>query len=81
LPSPNVLNRAASRSFLVAGSSQQEAGKTAMVASCSGKGGEGSVLRAGLYWLGEEKEVVVMAGDGLGGAVEWWWCLGAKSAQ
>jgi hypothetical protein len=36
-----------------------------MVASCSGKGHEGNVLRAGLYCLGEEKEVV--AGDGLGG--------------
>jgi hypothetical protein len=35
-----------------------------MVASCSGKGHEGNVLRAGLYCLGEEKEVV--AGDGLG---------------
>jgi hypothetical protein len=42
-----------------------------VVASRSGKGGEGSVLRAGLYWLGEEKEVVAMKGDGLGGAERW----------
>jgi hypothetical protein len=62
------LKRAASLSFLAAGSSRREAGETAVVALRSGKGGEGSVLRAGPYWLGEEKEVVAMAGDGLDGA-------------
>jgi hypothetical protein len=65
LPGPNGLKRAASFSFLAAGSSRREAGETAVVASRSGKGGEGSVLRAGPYWLGEEKEVVAMAGDSL----------------
>jgi hypothetical protein len=62
------LKRAAPLLFLAAGSSRREAGETAVVASRSGKGGEGSVLRAGPYWLGEEKEVVAMAGDGLDGA-------------
>jgi hypothetical protein len=68
LPGPNRLKRAASLLFLAAGSSRREAGEMAVVASCLGKGGEGSVLRAGPYWLEEEKEVVVMVGDGLNGA-------------
>jgi hypothetical protein len=68
LPGLNGLKRAASLSFLATGSSRREAGETAVVASRSGKGGEGSVLRAGPYWLVVEKEAVAMAGDSLDGA-------------
>jgi hypothetical protein len=49
LPGLNGLKRVASLSFLAAGSSRREAGEMEVVASRSGKGGEGSVLRAGPY--------------------------------